>query len=134
MKANYDNKTKAEGSLNMNLYDLNKQIIAQLPDYTDEDYEIKREMIDEFGRGKTWCLLLGREMNYYTVFHNLIKDADETFADAVISCCKYLGQVKSINWPTETSRDAIEIWVMHGEEPTVLYLFDYEAGVIECQM
>lgn len=134
MKANYEDKTKAQGELNLNLYDLNKQIIAQLPDYTDEDFTKAYTLIDEFGRGRSWCMLLGREVNYYTVFHNLIKDADETFASAVIDCCKYQGTVKSIGWAGEDNHEAIEIWIMIGEEPVVFYLFDYAQGVIECQM
>ena len=134
MKANYEEKSKAQGEINLNLYDLNKQIISQLPDYTDEDFEKAYSLLDEYGKGKDWCMLLGREVNYYTIFHNLTKDADETFASAVIDCCKFQGTVKSVGWASEDNHEAIEIWIMIGEEPTVFYLFDYAQGVIECQM
>ena len=132
MKANYE--TPKVESLNMSLYDLNKQIVSQMPDYTEAHYEAVRPILDEYGKHKEWCLMLGREINYYTVFHNNPKDAEETFADAVISCCKHLGQVKSIDWDSEERKEVIEIWVMNGEHATVLYLFDYKEGVIECQM
>lgn len=134
MKANYENKTKAQGELQLNLYDLNKQIIAQLPDYTEDDFTKAYLLLDEYSKNKNWCMLLGREINYYTIFHNLIKDADETFASAVIDCCKYLGTVKSIAWANEDNHEAIEIWITIENEPIALYLFDYSQGVIECQM
>lgn len=131
MKANYETPKKVEGSFSMSLYDMNKQIVSQLPDFTDEDLNAKYDLINEFGKGKTWCMLHGRELNYYTVFHNIEKDAEETFAMAVIDCCRYIGHIKSIDL---TENGTIEIWTMNGDEATVLYLFDYEMGVIECQM
>ena len=134
MKANYKNKQKVNGEIQFNLYDLNKQVIVQLPDYTEEDINSAYQIIDEFGKGKTWCMLLGKEIGYYTVFHHLIKDADETFASAVLDCCKYLGTIKSIGWTNPEIHDSIEIWIVKDEQATVLYLFNYEEGVIECQM
>ena len=135
MKANYktDDQKKVSGSFNMSLYDMNKQIIAQLPALTEEALEAKYELIDEFGKGKHWCMLLGKEIGYYTLFHHLEKDANETFASAVLDCVSYLGKVQSIEYADE-GHTAIEIWIVKDEEATVLYLFDYAEGVIECQM
>lgn len=135
MKANYETKeqSKVNGSFNMSLYDMNKQIIAQLPALTEEAIQEKYNLIDEFGKGKQWCMLLGREFGYYTLFHHLHKDADETFASAVLDCLSNLGPIQSIEY-TDDDHNAVEIWVMRDGEATVLYLFNYAEGVIECQM
>jgi len=133
MKANYEEQTKLNGNLSVSLYDLNKQAVAQLPTLSDEELTEKYILIDIFGHQKEWCMLLGREIGYYTVFHHIPKDADETFAAAVLDCCASLGEIKAIDWANE-QQDAIEIWVKQDNIATVLYLFDYSQGVIECQM
>lgn len=136
MKANYETKTeetKVNGSFEMSLYEMNKQILSQLPTLTDEMLAEKYALIDEFGKHKKWCMLLGKELAYYTIFHHIEKDADETFAAAVLDCCAHLGDIKAIDWADE-AQNAVEIWVSTPELTTVLYLFDYSQGVIECQM
>ena len=135
MKANYEDKTKLNGNLSVSLYDLNKQAVAQLPSLADDEIAEKYNLIDSFGCGKEWCMLLGREIGYYTLFHHIPKDAEETFAAAVLECCGSLGQIKAIDWANE-DQQAIEIWIKQEESTTatVLYLFDYSQGVIECQM
>lgn len=133
MKANYEDKTKLNGNLSVSLYELNKQAVAQLPSLSDDELSEKYTLIDSFGHKKNWCMLLGREIGYYTVFHNIPKDADETFAAAVLDCCTSLGEIKAIDWAND-KQDAIEIWIKQNTTATVLYLFDYSQGVIECQM
>ena len=131
MKANY--KKPATLETGMTLYDLNKQLVNQLPVLTKEQLEEKYFLIDEFGKGKTWCMLLAKDIGYYTIFHHIPKDAEESFASAVIDCCLYQGNIKSIDWAND-SHSMIEIWITIDEESYVFYLFDYEMGVIECQM
>ena len=133
MKANYEEKTKANGNINMSLYDLNKQIVAQLPVLTDEELKEKYDLINEYGNFKEWCMMLNKEIGYYTVFHHIPKDAEETFASAVLDCCASLGDVKAIDWADE-DHQAIEIWIVKDNEAFAFYLFDYAQGVIECQM
>ena len=132
MKANYKNQP-ATLETGMTLYDLNKQLVNQLPTLTKEQLQEKYFLIDEFGKGKTWCMLLAKYIGYYTIFHHIPKDDEESFASAVIDCCLYQGNIKSIDWAND-SQSMIEIWITIDEESYVFYLFDYEMGVIECQM
>lgn len=136
MKANYntkEEKTKVSGSFEMSLYEMNKQVISQLPALTAEVLSEKYSLIDQYGSNRNWCMLLGKEIDYYTIFHHLPKDAEETFAAAVLDCCENLGSIKAIDWADE-EHNAVEIWISKDELTTVLYLFDYSQGVIECQM
>ena len=133
MKANYEEKAKVNGNLELSLYDINKQVVSQLPTLNKEELAEKYDLIDEFGSFKEWCMLLGKEVGYYTVFHHIPKDAQETFASAVLDCCESLGEIKAIDWANE-DHSAIEIWITSPQATSVFYLFDYSQGVIECQM
>lgn len=72
-------------------------------------------------------MLYGKELSYFTLFK--LKDSSR-FGDEVIECLGYLdGNVKCVDM-TEPE-DAIEIWVQNGtEEPTCLYLFPYDTGLV----
>ena len=136
MKANYETKSASPATLNtnMSLYEMNQGLINNLPALTPEQIQEKYFLIDSFGKGREWCMLLSRDINYYTVFHHIPKDAEESFASAVIDCCLYQGAIKSIDWADE-DHSAVEIWISIDEKTTVVfYLFDYAMGVIECQM
>ena len=123
-------KLNAESSgLNLGLYDLNKQIIAQLPILSDEELNNKKTVINQLHEkfNNEYYMLYGKEMSYFTLFK--LKDPSR-FGDEVIECLGYIdGNVKCIDM-TEPE-DAIEIWVQDGtEEPTCLYLFPYDTGLV----
>lgn len=120
---------KSEGSgLNLGLYDLNKQIIAQLPPL--EAFEQAMEGITTlYEKYKNeFFMLYGKEISYFTLFR-IVNDNDYWFSADVIDCCKNVGIVKAMDL-TE-SQDAIEIWVETSEGPTCLYLFPYDNGVVQ---
>ena len=54
--------------LNMNLYDFNKSIVAQLPDI--EDFNEKIDLINEFYQvsNNQYYMLYGKEISYFTLF------------------------------------------------------------------
>lgn len=117
----------AEGAnFNMGLYDMNKQIIAQLPALTDlaEKEIMINTLHTEFKN--SYYMLYGKEISYFTLFK--IKEA-QYFGQEVIDCLSYIGKVKAIDL-TET-KDAIEIWVENNNDPTCLYLFPYDNGVVQ---
>lgn len=110
----------------MGLYDMNKQIIAQLPDLTDWDRvsEVLRDF--DLDWNNNYYMLYGKEISYFTVFK--IKEHC-AFAHEVIDVIKNVGSsVKAIDL-TEAA-DAIEVWVMYNNEPTCLYLFPYDMGLV----
>ena len=114
--------------LNMGLYDINKQIISQLPELTD--LESKKEIISLLHSewGNDYYMLYGKEISYFTLF-KLIKP--QLFGYEVIECLKNIGTIKAIDL-TE-NKDAVEIWVESKEGPTCLYLFPYDTGIVRVE-
>ena len=55
--------------------------------------------------------------------------AANQFGLTVIDCLKSIGPIKAIDL-TELE-DAVEIWVVSNDEPTCLYLFPYDNGVVK---
>lgn len=126
-KDNGWHEIKAEGSgIEMGLYDMNKQIIAQLPDLTNWDEKI--QLVGDFHAdwNNNFYMLYGKEISYFTVFK--VNDK-EFFGSTVLECVNNIGPVKAFDL-TEAA-DAIEIWVMYNDEPTCLYLFPYDMGLVE---
>ncbi len=111
--------------INMGLYDMNKQIISQLPILTD--LEDKKNVINSLHEkfDNNFYMLYGKEISYFTLFQMI--DANY-FGSEVIECLKNLGSIKAIDL-TDT-QDAIEIWVEYENESTCLYLFPYDSGVV----
>ena len=121
------------GDIKLNLYELNKQIISQLPVIDNIDEKI--ELIDNYFLTTKNCyyLLYGKEISYFTLFamSPLMSDLVGLGA-AAIECLKNVGAIKAIDL-TE-SGDAVEIWVESLTGPTCLYLFSYDAGLVEVQI
>ena len=117
--------------LELNLYDLNKNIIEQLNPLTMNEVSMKTSLINEYyqNANNTYHMLLCRDFNYYTIFNYDSMLTLPDFADAVCTIITELGDVYSI----ELLEDgAMEIWIKPtGEEsPYAFYLFPYDAGVV----
>ena len=124
----------ANGNLQMNLYDLNKQVISQLPGLNSEQLYHARVMISDYMKdcGHTFYMLLCRDVNYYTLFHLVDYIADPEAGAEVLECAACVGQIKSVE---ETGDGAVEIWVQPEDaEPVAMYLFGYDGGVVECAL
>ena len=115
------------GGIEMGIYDMNKQIISQLPIL--EDFE--KSMNDIQTLYKTYCnkyfMLYGKEISYFTIF----KIIDPQYlGEEVLDCCLNVGLIKAMDL-TEAG-DAVEIWVQpQDSEPTCLYLFPYDSGIVQ---
>ena len=117
--------------LELNLYDLNRNIIEQLNPLTTNEVSMKMGLINEYYQkaNNTYHMLLCRDFNYYTIFNYDSMLTLPDFADAVCTIITELGDVYSI----ELLEDgAMEIWIKPtGEEsPYAFYLFPYDAGVV----
>lgn len=137
MKANYEEKIEKQplnGNLNMTLYDLNKAAVTQLPNYSEADKQAAKELIntyDDFSTMTRYYMLLCRELNYYTVFQRQFTGLED-FGDVVIECLENLGNIKSIE--VTEDKTAIEAWIVNSDnEAHVVYLFNYDQGVIICK-
>lgn len=128
-------KIDPETGFQMGLYEMNKQIINQLPDLTELDVAEKVELINNFFTGaheSEYVMLLGKEISYYTIFHRN-PDMVETLGEAALECLNNIGMIKAID--TTEDLTAIECWVVpvDSDEPTCLYMFTYDIGVVEVQ-
>ena len=115
------------GGINMGLYDINKQIISQMPIL--EDFE--KAMDDIWTLYETYhnkyFMLYGKEISYFTVFKII---EPQYLGEDVLDCCLNVGLVKAMDL-TEAG-DAVEIWVQPQDgEPTCLYLFPYDSGIVQ---
>ena len=121
------NEVKMEsGGINMGLYDMNKQIISQLPTLTDFTKAIEnvRDLHDKYWN--QYYMMYGKEISYFTLFKVCGKSE---FGQDIIDCCMNVGTIKAMDM-TE-AEDAIEIWVENEDGPTCLYLFPYDSGVVQ---
>ena len=124
---------KMDGNLTMSAYDINKQIIAQLPTISEEDLEtVKSQIIRKYcdNMKAEYYMLLCRDINYYTVFKIDLKLADETIEDVLIECAQGIGAIKSIALTEDEM--ALELWMTYRDETYVAYFFPYDTGVIVC--
>ena len=121
------NKINMESSgIDLSLYDMNKQIIAQLPDLTDWD-RVEALLNDFYNlHHNTYYMMYGKEISYFTLFK---VNEPLLFGDTVADCIPNIGTVKAVDM-TEAN-DAVEIWVINNNEPTCLYLFPYDMGLVE---
>lgn len=123
-------------NLGMTTYDLNKQIIAQMGVLDEEGMEKARNSLTNLvmDTNQRYYMLLCRDINYYTLFYvykDLVIPPDlNHFAYEVIDCIHDIGAIKSVE---PVPGDALEIWAhpVIGD-PVAMYLFPYDAGVVEC--
>ena len=117
----------------LTLYDLNKTVIAQLPDLTKEQLQEKIIIINNYvcDMESNYFMLLSNEMKYYTVFSIVDWPAGGSCGEEVLECLEYFDcTIKSIELLEDGS--AIEIWIKKDNEVYMMYFFNYEEGVVEC--
>jgi hypothetical protein len=127
--------------LKLSLYDMNAQIISQLPALSKEDIQAKKQTFKDFleKTENNFYMLYGKEISYFTVFHNLDSYIDYVgyqiytdFYEVLLECLRNIGEVKSFDL-TE-AKDAFEIWVKVDEDKTTcLYFFPYDSGIVYVQ-
>lgn len=125
-------KVNNEDGISMNLYDLNKTIIAQLNPLGFDDIAAKITILDDYCNksGNTHYMLLSKEYNYYTIFEYDNMLSMPSFGAAVCEITSNLGDIYSIELTED--QGAIELWIKPEdlEEPIVFYLFAYDSGVV----
>ena len=119
----------------MTVYELNQGLMAQAPDYSDENRENAAVSIGKFHekfKNKHY-MLLSQENKYYTLFQ--IKNHPDLFGSEVVETLRALGGIKSI----EVEENAVGAWVEVLDAgspvmkvlPTYFLLFPYDRGVIQ---
>ena len=136
MNCHLPEKEEVNMQMNMSMYDINKQVISQMPCLTIEEFEGKREIFNEyhFSQFANYYMLLCNELRYYTLFHTKMACEGEeldSLSSEIMSCLiSFTDDIKSIEITDD--KTAIEIWITKDEETYVMYLFNYDLGVIEC--
>ena len=117
--------------LELNLYELNKNIVDQLDPLTPDEITMKTGLIRDYYQkaNNTYHMLLCKDFNYYTIFNydSMLSLLD--FPSVVCTIITELGEVYSI----ELLEDgAMEIWIKPTGEnaPYAFYLFPSDAGVV----
>ena len=118
----------------LSLYELNSQIVAQMPTYTEKSIFLAKKDIEKWRKtleDVQYMFLLCHDLRYYTVI-KLNSNTTENFSDTIITCLQAIGDIKNI--AVTEQKDAIEFWVLPKTENVayVGYLFPYDEGVVEC--
>lgn len=141
MKANYKNnidKTATSEVTLGNLYDMNKQLMDQIPAVTEAEIAEHKDTMTKWFFEKInqkYFMLLCHEQRDYTLFNldglqtcSSLKGKCMTAADDVIDCMNNRGTITAI---TLQEDGAYEIWIRNTEGSFVYYLFPYGAAVLE---
>lgn len=114
------------------LYDINKEIISQLPAPTKEDIEIAKDLVDTFIEEKSnqYYMLLCKEKSYYTLFSIEPPSLEPLSGILLDECIPNFGNLKCVNETDD--KTALEFWVEIDGNIYVAYFFPYDGGVIKC--
>ena len=117
--------------LQINLYELNKQIVSQLPAFEDSQWEGAKKVFEDWSkfRYNEYFMLYGREISYFTIFKRVSNNGEfKNLFEALKACLEHIGTVHGCDIVNDNS--ALEIWVNTNGEMTCLYLFEYDEGVV----
>lgn len=125
------NKVKGKGEVSMSLYEINQSLISQLPAYNDTQ---TNELINKINNWATslsdsYYMLLCRDINYYTTFHQTEHDQIEfqNLGQAVIAV---LTENNYTIHSDEQSNDHFEIWAKNTSGTYAFILFPYDWGIV----
>lgn len=114
-----------------NLYELNQQIMAQLPPQDQNTMNHNWTVIgDWFGKGKQrWFMLMCKERSDFTMFHI----TDNQFTKGVMELQEVLrerGEILAIQYLH--GEDAFEIWIRESKDTVYMFmLFEAEWMIVE---
>lgn len=113
-------------NVNVSLYDINKQIISQMPDISIEE---ARKILDDYQwthASTSYFGFMSFEKHYFTIFHRTENKQDSMFAAIALECIQNIGLLKTLNIENET----LEVWLNIGDEIYQYLIFPYDEGVV----
>lgn len=126
-------KVNGKGEISMSLYEINQNIISQLPEYNNEEINNLQNKINEW-EGKYssnhYFMLLCNDIHYYTILHSspALNNDFSSLGQAVVELL--LERDFTIH-SNEILEDHCEIWIKtQAEETFVFILFPYDQGVV----
>lgn len=115
----------------MSLYDINKQIVSQLPNFTEENLtKFRTEVLPDFMSKNygTYYTLLCKEASYYTLFRRT-SQPEISIDEALLECINYIGTIKDVS--TEETSPELAIWIKNDAGVECYHFFNYDLGVVE---
>ena len=139
MKANYKDKIpKKESEVALgNLYDMNKQMMAQEPELSEETLLEKGGLLADWIRthsAQQYFMMLCHERRDYTVFNirprmvGVSINQINSMVGDVIECLQNRGTLIGMDLQDD---GAWEFWIRDEDECSAFYLFPYGAAVLE---
>lgn len=114
------------------LYEINQQVMEQLPPLSKEDIDAAYKVFSDFMTkekllsGDAYFMFLCREKYDYTVFHFAKYNLEKCW-NYLLNLANNRGLIKGIN--LSENGDMLEIWI----DNHAYYLFAYDWGVIEVE-
>lgn len=117
-----------------NLYDINKQLMATMPEMTDAEIDLVTPQLEDWFNWALdgYAMLLCRERYDFTVFHLYEKQnphPQKIAASELFEVLNERGKILSIE---KTDENSWEIWIKIDKEAFAFYLFECDKWVIEC--
>lgn len=122
--------------IQVSLYDLNRQMISQMPDMTEEQLLFARESFKDWLNHykDNYYMLLNHELHYFTLFHGKFMD-EETYNNLWQELLEVFQSVGHLKMVELDNNDAMAFWSTwdNGEDelPYCFYFFPYGQGVVE---
>ena len=126
VKIQEEMKVQGMSNIELTAYDLNKQIISQMPileDWTESEKVLNTFITKSIHND---YLLLCKDISYYTIFQ---KSSDifahfSSFGEAVLTCASDIGDIIAVDYMDTTN--TVEIWVRKKESKENLCMVLFE--------
>lgn len=124
-------KTEGHSNVQMTMYEVNKQIMSQLPGHNKDEIKKDIETINKFYEVEksSFYMLLCKEESYYTVLKRNNDTSDRlgpTVIDLLIEIDHSILSVENLN------NAEVEIWSRDKEDNIwCSHLFNYDIGVVD---
>lgn len=126
-------KIEGEG-LTVSLYDLNKTVMNQLPQYNEEQLKELEEKINNWendfrGLGIHYYMFLCNDIHYYTIF-SYTESSTAEFPSLGNSVIQIMKENNYTIHADEYCTDHLELWIKIEDEIYDFLLFPYDQGVV----
>lgn len=133
LSASKEVQIEGKNGIEMNVYDLNKQVISQLP--IPQDQILFEETLNKFYSANIHSdnfMLLCKDISYYTIFQQTNNSQSHfiTFGEAVLNCANDVGNVITVDYMENTN--TVEIWVRTyiDQSDICMVLFDCDDFIV----
>lgn len=138
-KFHFKKKLPMQSNIQLTAYQLNKIAYAKMPVLVKESAEretAKQKLITYITNTPGhYYMLLNHNINdpvrYYTVFH-IDSQYPEHFLDVFEECVDNIGELIDIEFVEDTN--TCEVWVRKDNDTSMYVFFNYDLGVVECQL